>query len=69
MLTCKEVTRVYSDELERPLRLREKASLRLHTLACTSCTHYRRHLWALRQVMHAYAEGEAPAPDPLDGRR
>ncbi len=67
---CSAVTRIYSDELERPLKLGEHASVRLHRLVCTGCTHYRRQLWALRRVMHAYADGEAPPPgDPLDGGR
>lgn len=63
MLNCKEVTRVCSDELERPLKLGEQASLHLHLMMCTGCTNYRRQLRTLRQVMQAYAEGEAPTGD------
>jgi hypothetical protein len=70
MLPCSEVTRIYSEELERTLRLGERASVRLHRLACTGCTHYRRQLWALRRVMNAYADGEAPPlGNPPDGSR
>lgn len=65
VLTCREVTRIYSDELERPLGLRERTSVRLHRLVCTSCTHYRRQLWALRRMTNAYADGEAPPPNDL----
>lgn len=64
MLSCKEVTRVCSDELERPLKLGEQASLHLHLVMCTGCTQYRRQLRTLRQVMQAYAEGGAPSVDP-----
>lgn len=64
MLNCKEVTRVCSDELERPLKLREQASLHLHLMMCTGCTNYRRQLRTLRQVMQAYAQGRARPGDP-----
>ncbi len=64
MLSCKEVTQVCSDELERPLKLGEQASLRLHLMMCTGCSHYRRQLRTLRQVMQAYAEGRALPDDP-----
>lgn len=70
MLTCSEVTRIYSEELERPLRLGERASVRLHRLACTGCTNYRQQLWALRRMMNAYAHGEVPPiSNPLNGGR
>lgn len=60
MLSCKEVARVCSDELERPLRLGERAALRLHLMMCSGCTNYRRQMQTLRQVTQAYAEGRAP---------
>lgn len=60
MLSCKEVTRICSDEQERPLRLGEQASLHLHLLMCSGCTQYRRQVKTLRQVMQAYAQGRAP---------
>lgn len=61
MLNCREVTRVCSDQLDRPLRLGERASLRLHLVMCAGCTNYRRQLKVLRQAMHAYADGKAAA--------
>lgn len=70
MLNCKEVTRVCSDELERPLKLGERASLHLHLMMCTGCTNYRRQLRTLRQVMQAYADGRAlPGDAQPDGDR
>lgn len=65
MLSCKEVTEVCSAELERPLRLGEQVSLRAHLMMCTGCTNYRKQLRTLRQVMQAYAEGKAPADEPV----
>lgn len=67
MLNCKEVTAVCSAEMERPLRLGEKVSLRTHLMMCTGCTNYRRQMKALRQVMRAYAEGRAASAEPQPG--
>ncbi|MDE3012354.1 MAG: zf-HC2 domain-containing protein, partial [Pseudomonadota bacterium] len=44
MLTCRDVTGLLSDGLERPLTWREKLSLRMHTLMCRSCRNYARQL-------------------------
>lgn len=63
MLNCKEVTEVCSAEMERPLRLGEQVSLRTHLMMCTGCTNYRKQLKTLRQVMKAYAEGNAITDD------
>ena len=67
MLSCKEVTKVCSDELERPLKLGEQVSLRAHLMMCSGCTNYRKQLRLLREAMHVYADGQAttggPAPD------
>jgi predicted anti-sigma-YlaC factor YlaD len=61
VLTCEEVTRICSDELERPLKRREQASLYLHMKVCTGCKHYRQQLGILSRAMHTYAEGDAPS--------
>ncbi len=67
MLSCKEVTQVCSDELERPLRLTEQVALHAHLMMCTGCANYRKQLKTLRQVMQAYAEGKAPTIDLTAG--
>lgn len=67
MKSCKDITRVCSDELERPLSLGERASLRMHLLMCSGCANYRRQLRVLSQAMHAYAQGEAPRSDNPPG--
>jgi len=64
MLSCKEVTQVCSDEMERALRVGERVALHTHLMMCTGCTNYRRQLKVLRQAMHAYSQGLAPAGDP-----
>lgn len=67
MLSCKEVTAICSAEMERPLKLGEKVSLRTHLMMCSGCTNYRRQIKALRQVMQAYAEGRTPSVEPERG--
>jgi predicted anti-sigma-YlaC factor YlaD len=59
MLSCKEATVICSAEMERPLKLGEKVSLRTHLLMCTGCTNYHQQMKALRRVMQTYAEGKA----------
>lgn len=73
MLSCRQATEVCSAEMDRRLKLREQVSLRAHLMFCTGCTNYRRQMKTLRQVMRAYAEGQAPtaeagtASQPSDG--
>jgi hypothetical protein len=69
MLSGKEVTAVCSAEMEQPLKLGEKVSLRTHLMMCTGCSHYRQQMKALRQVMQAYAEGKAVSVEPGAGVR
>lgn len=67
MLSCKRVTELCSQELERPLGLGERASLHLHLMACAGCANFRRQMKTLREAMRAYAQGHAPsAPEDDD---
>ena len=65
MLSCKEATEICSAEMERPLKLGEKLSLRTHLMMCRGCTHYHTQLKTLRQVMRAYAEGKADSRESV----
>lgn len=66
MLNCEEVTRICSDELDRPLRLGERTSLQMHLMMCSGCANYRKQMQTMRQIAQAYAEGRAPK-DATDG--
>ena len=59
MLNCQEVTRICSDEMERPLRLGERTALHVHLMMCSGCTNYRQQMHTLREAMQAYADGRA----------
>lgn len=62
MLDCQRVTHLCSAEQDRALGVGEKFSVGLHTLHCTGCRNYRRHLKFLRRAAQAYAAGAA-VPD------
>ena len=64
MLNCSEVTNLLSDELERPMSLRERMVLKLHLMMCSGCANYRRQMSAIRVAMHQYAEGRAITDEP-----
>lgn len=68
MLSCKEVTELCSREMELPLGLAAKASLRMHLMMCDGCTNFRLQMKTLRQVMRAYAEGHGAGAEPPNGQ-
>jgi len=63
MLNCSEVTNLLSDELERPMSLRERMILKVHLMMCSGCANYRKQMGAIQLAMHQYAEGRAISDD------
>ncbi len=70
MLNCDQVTRLCSDELERPLSAWERLSLKVHMMMCTGCANYRTQVNSIRAAMTRYAEGRAISggPDERSGK-
>ena len=66
MLTCKEVTHLVSESLERSLSVKERLRLRLHFLVCAGCRNFRSQMTLLRQACRRLAEGKTP-PDSGQG--
>ena len=65
--SCRKVTRLCSDALERELTLQERVTMRTHLMICVACRNFRSHLAFLRQAMRRYAEGKGDAvPDTPD---
>lgn len=62
MRSCKEVTRLVSQSLDRPLALRERIALWLHLRVCKLCARYRRQLLLLREAIRRH-------PDRLEGHK
>ena len=57
MLSCTEVTRLCSEEQDRPLTLRERLSLRMHLAMCAACSNFRKQMGFLREATRRYREG------------
>ena len=51
MLSCKEVTQLVSQGLDRRLGGGERLRLRLHFLICRSCTNFARQMQFLRAAL------------------
>src|SRR3712207_4203057 len=66
--TCQEMTRLLSDELDRPLPWRTRVEMRLHFLICKWCERYKNQLRFLRQAVRRHPEqisSDAPATPSL----
>jgi hypothetical protein len=55
MLSCKEVTRLVSQGLDRRLGFGERLRLRVHLLICDGCTNFSRQVAFLRRAIHRLA--------------
>ncbi|HRP97698.1 MAG TPA: zf-HC2 domain-containing protein [Rhodocyclaceae bacterium] len=57
MMSCKEATRLMSEEQDRNLSARERITLRFHTIMCIGCTNYRKHMAFLRRAAQRFRDG------------
>ena len=55
-LTCKEAHRLVAEQLDRELPLGDRLRVRLHLIACTSCTRFKRQMQFLREAMKRVGE-------------
>jgi Putative zinc-finger len=51
MLSCKEVTRMVSQGLDRRLGVFERLRLRVHLWICDGCTNFKKQMDFLRQAV------------------
>lgn len=69
MLTCRDVTRLISESMDRTLPLGKRIGIRLHLLLCRFCTRYERQLLLIRDTVRRIASDEnepvGPAPGTL----
>ena len=62
MKNCREVTRLFSEGLERPLSLGERAHLKFHCWMCEGCRNFGDHMQDLRQIARRFAkDGDSSA--------
>jgi hypothetical protein len=54
MLTCKEASRLVSQQLDEPLPFKERLLLRFHLFWCEACTRFVRQAAYLRRAMRRY---------------
>lgn len=51
MLSCKEVTKLVSENLDRALPLWRRIGLRMHVAMCVGCSAYRRQIESLNKLV------------------
>jgi predicted anti-sigma-YlaC factor YlaD len=56
MLSCKQVTRLVSQGLDRDLGFTERVRLRVHLAICEGCTNFGTQVALLRQAMAKLAQ-------------
>ena len=59
MLSCKEVTRLVSQGLDRELTLGERTALRVHFAICQGCRNVNRQLSFLRRAIQQLSAAES----------
>jgi hypothetical protein len=58
MLSCKDVTRLISESMDRSLPLGKRIGVRLHLLICRFCARYKRQLLLIRETVRRLAAME-----------
>lgn len=62
MLSCRDLTEIATDYLERRLSLWARLQIRLHILLCNSCRRYLRQIRSMIGLLRCLPS-EEPAPD------
>jgi predicted HNH restriction endonuclease len=69
MMNCEQATRLMSDARERPLTLRERAAIKIHTLMCDGCNNFNIQVDQLGAIAHRYAkENDRSTDEPQPNR-
>lgn len=58
MLSCREVTRLVSESLDRELPLRQRMSTKIHLMMCKLCSRYNKQLAGLREAVRLHSMRE-----------
>ena len=58
MLSCREVTRLVSESLDRELPLRQRMSTKMHLMMCKLCSRYNNQLAGLREAVRLHSMRE-----------
>lgn len=60
MDSCKEITRLVSEGLDRDLSLWERVRIRFHLMMCAGCTNFARQIRMIRGMTRALVEKSLP---------
>ena len=61
LFSCQQASQMVSESLDRPLRLRDRVTLRMHLLMCSFCTRFSRQMRFLRRAAIRFRQA---APEP-----
>lgn len=64
MMSCKQMTGLISQSLDRELSARERLSVQLHLMMCQGCTNFRENVHFLRQACHGLADDAGATHQP-----
>jgi len=65
MLSCKDVTRLLSESMDRSLPFGKRIGVSLHLLICKFCVRYERQLLLIRETARLLvAQEDAPGASP-----
>lgn len=60
MMSCKQVSYLLSQQLDRKLSTSERVSLRFHLMMCSGCTNCRNNMLFLRKASKYIGNNKAP---------
>lgn len=66
MLSCKDVSELVSQSIERRLTRRERWAVQLHLLICAACLRFRRQVEFLHRAARQYAAQGLQAAQQLE---
>ncbi|MFQ5487204.1 MAG: zf-HC2 domain-containing protein [Gammaproteobacteria bacterium] len=69
MLSCKEVSELVSQSLDRQLSLRERLGVRLHLVVCSMCRRYRKQITFISQATRQLLGRHSPTTALKPGAR
>jgi len=69
MLTCKEVSKLVSESLDKDLPFRQRMAVQVHLMMCSMCRTYQKQTLQLRDAMRTCARREPSEPLSKDARQ
>ena len=64
IFSCREATRLMSEQLDHPLPYHKRILLKVHLAMCRNCIFFGRQIKALKNIIGKYANLENAAPSP-----